>query len=111
MATKTKVAARKRKRTGPKTKRYIGIEVKQRQAYARAVGERIKTLREAAGLSQREVASPGCTYAFISRIERGDRVPSFKALQILSVKLNTTPLYLMTGDYMADCPCCGRVVY
>ena len=43
-----------------------------------AVGRRVFEAREAAGLSQRELAFPGCSAAYISRIERGERVPSLQ---------------------------------
>ena len=38
-----------------------------------AVGKRVFEARVAAGLSQRELAFPGCSAAYISRIERGVR--------------------------------------
>ena len=40
-----------------------------------AVGRRLHAAREAAGISQRDLAFPGCSAAYISRIERGERVP------------------------------------
>src|SRR5256885_15284193 len=42
----------------------------------REVGLRLKTARERAGLSQRQLAFPGCTAAYISRLEAGASVPS-----------------------------------
>jgi transcriptional regulator with XRE-family HTH domain len=73
-----------------------------------AVGQRIKRLREEQGLSQRDLAEPGITYAYVSRIEGGQRTPSAKALRKLAEKLGTTALYLETGDAGAPCPHCGR---
>ena len=61
------------------------------------VGERLKRLRLERGLSQRELAAPGVSYAFISRIESGARQPSVKALRQLARKLQVTPTYLETG--------------
>ena len=46
-----------------------------------AVGRRVYEAREAAGLSQRELAFPGCSAAYISRIERGERVPSLQVMR------------------------------
>jgi ribosome-binding protein aMBF1 (putative translation factor) len=73
-----------------------------------AVGQRIKRLREERGLSQRDLAEPGVSYAYVSRIEDGQRTPSAKALRKLAEKLGTTALYLETGDASAACPHCGR---
>jgi len=75
---------------------------------ARAVGARIKRLREQKGFSQRAVSSPGVSYAYISRVEAGVRVPSAKALRKIAGKLGTTALYLETGRDDATCPHCGR---
>jgi transcriptional regulator with XRE-family HTH domain len=70
------------------------------------IGKRIKKLRLEKGLSQRELASEGVTYAYISRIEAGTRNPSLKALIKLAPKLDTTALYLLTG-MTGHCPVCG----
>jgi len=61
------------------------------------IGQRIKRLRLAKGLSQRQLASPGVSYAYISRIEAGGRNPSVKALRKLAEKLNITADYLEFG--------------
>jgi len=63
-----------------------------------SVGERLKRLRLARGLSQRELAAPGVSYAYISRIEAGTRQPSVKALRKLAAKLEISPDYLETGS-------------
>jgi tetratricopeptide (TPR) repeat protein len=62
------------------------------------VGERLKRLRLERGLSQRELGSPGVSYAYISRIEAGTRQPSVKALRRLAAKLGVSPEYLETGS-------------
>jgi len=72
------------------------------------IGERIRRLRVERGLSQRDLAQPGVTYAYISRIEAGTRAPSGKALRALAEKLDTTALYLETGRHDIPCPHCGR---
>src|SRR5436309_14339399 len=43
-----------------------------------AVGKRLVEAREAKGLSQRDLAFPGCSAAYISRLERGDPVSSLQ---------------------------------
>jgi len=40
----------------------------------REVGARLKASRERAGLSQRQLAFPGCTAAYISRLEAGSNL-------------------------------------
>ncbi|MEO5574956.1 MAG: helix-turn-helix transcriptional regulator [Gaiellaceae bacterium] len=62
-----------------------------------AVGRRLKDARLAAGLSQRQLSFPGCSAAYISRLEAGDRVPSLQLLRKLAVKLNADEQYLATG--------------
>jgi transcriptional regulator with XRE-family HTH domain len=66
------------------------------------IGQRIRRLREEQGLSQRSLADVGVGYAYISRIERGDRVPSVKALRLLAPKLGVTVDYLEKGADIAD---------
>jgi transcriptional regulator with XRE-family HTH domain len=62
-----------------------------------AVGRRLKDARLAAGLSQRQLSFPGCSAAYISRLEAGDRVPSLQLLRKLAEKLNADEQYLATG--------------
>jgi transcriptional regulator with XRE-family HTH domain len=66
------------------------------------IGQRLKRLRLERGLSQRELASPGVSYAYISRIEAGTRQPSVKALRRLAAKLSVTAEYLETGSDLDD---------
>src|SRR2546425_13024501 len=61
------------------------------------VGARLKRLRLQRGFSQRDLSSPGVSYAYISRIEAGARTPSVKALRKLSQKLGVRVEYLETG--------------
>ncbi len=63
-----------------------------------AVGERLRTARVRAGLSQRQLAFPGCSPAYISRIESGDRIPSLQLLRELGKRLGVTEDFLATGD-------------
>ncbi|MGH3070925.1 MAG: helix-turn-helix domain-containing protein [Gaiellaceae bacterium] len=62
-----------------------------------AVGRRLKDARLAAGLSQRQLSFPGCSAAYISRLEAGDRVPSLQLLRKLAAKLNADEQFLATG--------------
>ena len=48
-----------------------------------AMGRRLREARIASGLSQRELAFPGCSPAYISRIEQGERIPSLQVLRDL----------------------------
>lgn len=64
---------------------------------AAAVGRRLKEARVAAGLSQRQLSFPGCSAAYISRLEAGDRVPSLQLLRKLAAKLNADEAFLATG--------------
>jgi transcriptional regulator with XRE-family HTH domain len=66
------------------------------------VGARLKRLRLDRGFSQRDLSSPGVSYAYISRIEAGARTPSVKALRKLSQKLGVSVEYLETGRDIRD---------
>lgn len=61
------------------------------------VGKRIHEARARAGLSQRDLAFTGCTAAYISRIEAGDRVPSLKTLHGIAKRLGVSAEFLATG--------------
>src|ERR1051325_7698687 len=67
------------------------------QQSSESIGARLKRLRLERGLSQRDLSSPGVSYAYISRIEAGARTPSVKALRMLAKKLNVSVEYLETG--------------
>jgi transcriptional regulator with XRE-family HTH domain len=62
-----------------------------------AVGRRLKEARLQAGLSQRQLSFPGCSAAYISRLEAGDRVPSLQLLRKIAAKLGADEQYLATG--------------
>ncbi|MDQ2909585.1 MAG: helix-turn-helix domain-containing protein [Actinomycetota bacterium] len=66
------------------------------------IGQRLRRLRHERGLSQRELAGPGVSYAYISRIEAGARRPSVKALRMLARKLGISADYLETGSEIRD---------
>ena len=59
-----------------------------------AAGLRLKGARERAGLSQRQLAFPGCSAAYISRMEAGERIGSPRVLRELASRLGVTEAYL-----------------
>jgi transcriptional regulator with XRE-family HTH domain len=61
------------------------------------IGQRLRRLRRERGLSQRALAAPGVSYAYISRIEAGARNPSVKAIRELARQLGVSPEYLESG--------------
>src|SRR5947199_10225911 len=63
----------------------------------REVGRRLKDARDRAGLSQRQLAFPGCTAAYISRLEAGARVPSLQMINQLAARLAVARQLLATG--------------
>lgn len=79
----------------------IGSSVSEGSA-SEGVGARLKRLRLQRGLSQRDLSSPGVSYAYISRIEAGARTPSVKALRKLAQKLEVSVEYLETGRDIRD---------
>jgi tetratricopeptide (TPR) repeat protein len=78
------------------------LAVASGEGAAESIGQRLRRLRHERGLSQRELASPGVSYAYISRIEAGARRPSVKALRMLARKLGVSADYLETGSEIRD---------
>jgi tetratricopeptide (TPR) repeat protein len=62
-----------------------------------AAGQRLKDARLAAGLSQRQLAFPGCSAAYLSRLEAGQRVASLQLLRKIAAKLGVDDEFLATG--------------
>lgn len=62
-----------------------------------SAGERLKQARIDAGLSQRQLAFPGCSAAYISRLEAGQRVASLQLLRKIAARLGVDEEYLATG--------------
>src|SRR5918999_1921561 len=62
------------------------------------VGRRLREARLRAGLSQRDLSFPGCSPAYISRIEAGDRIPSLQLLRAMGERLGVSEDYLATGS-------------
>jgi transcriptional regulator with XRE-family HTH domain len=74
-----------------------------------AVGQRLHEAREAAGLSQRELAFPGCSAAYISRIERGERIPSLQVMRELARRTGVSEAFLARGRETLDNEVAQRV--
>ena len=66
-----------------------------------AVGKRIRAARDQAGLTQRQLAFPGCSPAYLSRIEAGQRTPSLQLLRELGRRLGLTADFLAVGETVA----------
>jgi len=84
--------------TDPENVRIGPVTPETPPAAGETIGQRLKRLRLARGLSQRELAAPGVSYAYISRIEAGTRQPSVKALRKLAGKLGVSADFLETGS-------------
>src|SRR5512132_3747543 len=78
------------------------VQVPEDSSNTEGVGARLKRLRLQRGFSQRDLSSPGVSYAYISRIEAGARTPSVKALRKLAQKLGVSVEYLETGRDIRD---------
>ena len=65
---------------------------------AATVGERIRERRLELGLSQRELATEGVSYAYISRLESNGRRPSVGALRKIAPRLGVSVHWLETGE-------------
>lgn len=71
------------------------------------IGRRIYAARQRAGLSQTQLAGEEMTGAYISRIEKGERVPSLDALLLIARRLKVNPMNLYFGNHARNCPMCG----
>jgi transcriptional regulator with XRE-family HTH domain len=80
--------------TTTRTRRSLAVEDLD---LARQVGTRLKAARTRAGLTQRELAEPRYTKAYISALENGLIKPSMAALRFLARRLGTVP-----GEFLAD---------
>src|SRR5918997_1179727 len=68
-----------------------------------SLGKRLRRLRIERGLTQRELADPLYTHAYVSTIEAGRRQPSPAALDHFATNLDIAPSELLTGT-PADLP-------
>lgn len=66
------------------------------------VGGRILALRTGKGLTQRDLAEPNYTAAYVSSVENGHRVPSSDALAHFAARLSVDVTQLTTGRHPGD---------
>ena len=74
-----------------------------------ALGQRLYDARVHAGLSQRQISFPGCSAAYISRIERGERVPSLQVLRELARRVGVSEAELAFGRERIDRDVAARI--
>lgn len=65
---------------------------------AEGVARRLRSAREAAGLSQTALSFPGCSTGYVSRIEAGQRVPSLQVIRELAIRLGVSEGWLARGE-------------
>jgi tetratricopeptide (TPR) repeat protein len=61
------------------------------------LGRRMRRLRLARGMTQKELADPNYSYAYVSTIEAGKRNPSREAVEHFAGRLGVSPEELLTG--------------
>jgi transcriptional regulator with XRE-family HTH domain len=66
------------------------------------IGGRILALRTRKGLTQRDIAEPNYTAAYVSSVENGHRVPSSDALAHFATRLSVDVSQLTTGRHPGD---------
>ena len=64
---------------------------------AAGLAGRLRTARERAGLSQRSLARGICTPAYVSRLEKGERIPSLQLLRRIAGRLGVDADELASG--------------
>ena len=62
------------------------------------VARRLRLAREQAGLTQAALSFPGCSTAYISRIEAAGRVPSLQVIRELANRLGVSEAWLARGE-------------
>lgn len=88
----------------PRVARVVAVERRRREKVKYyddpvALGRRLRETRESANLSQRELSFPGCTAAYISRIEKGERVPSLQLIREFATRLGVTEEFIAHGEH------------
>src|ERR671915_1804777 len=61
------------------------------------LGDRVRLLRVAAGLTQTELAGDRCSKEYVSQIERGKTRPTAETIEWLAERLNVDPAFLSSG--------------
>jgi tetratricopeptide (TPR) repeat protein len=74
----------------------------QQSRDAAALGERVRRLRVAAGLSQTELADGRFSKEYVSQIERGKTKPTTETLEWLAERLGADPTFLTSGVSAVD---------
>src|SRR4051794_33047671 len=66
------------------------------------IGQYIRRLRQARGLTQEALANPEFTKGYVSALERGSVRPSLKALEVLARRLQVPILDLLTAKHEVE---------
>jgi tetratricopeptide (TPR) repeat protein len=61
------------------------------------IARRLRASRRAAGLRQRDLAFERCSAGYISRIEKGDRIPSLQVIRELARRVGVSEAWLARG--------------
>src|SRR5215510_16380018 len=64
---------------------------------AAGLARRLRAARQQAGISQRALARGICTPAYVSRLEKGERIPSLQLLRRLASRLGVDADELASG--------------
>jgi tetratricopeptide (TPR) repeat protein len=75
----------------------VGVRVSRDVGSAVRIGERLRSLRIAAGLTQTELAAGRFSKEYISQIERGKTRPTETTVAILAERLGVDPNFLSSG--------------
>lgn len=79
-----------------------GADWDQQERGAQSVGERVRSLRRSAGLSQADLAGGRFSKEYVSQIERGKTRPTPETLEWLAGRLATDRAFLEHGVSAAD---------
>ncbi|MGH2454894.1 MAG: helix-turn-helix domain-containing protein, partial [Candidatus Limnocylindria bacterium] len=71
--------------TAPRKQRVVNVV--DNRPLAREIGKRLRQMRAAAGMTQRQLAQPRYTAAYVSALENGLAKPSMAALHYLAGRL------------------------
>lgn len=66
------------------------------------IGDKVKQLRKAKGLTQTDLAGEHMTKSMLSQIENGRALPSMSSLQFLAARLGVDAGYFMQGEQEAE---------
>ena len=87
-------------RYGTVSARIVGAVPRQKSDHvdsAAGLAGRLRAARERAGLSQRSLARGICTPAYVSRLEKGERIPSLQLLRRIASRLGVDAEELASG--------------